>query len=639
MVDPKLPEQLKELSQNDYKFAADAIWQEFNRRKNNRAELDSVWDMIDQQVAMRYEMPPIDRESGRGKGETAWLPAVEPPWQIQGLEILVGDTDRMLFPPLGNHFNVMCDASDELLAVYEERMAQQKGALGSANAELVNETVTALHNTYQGIYGHRSQWKRMFSQAFLYGTMFGRMMPTMLPSKAGWWDGQGWNSDILVPMLTCMPTRQVYIDDSYSAARRLGYSLGPALIYEYKQKLADLRIAANSMPKIASNILGGWLPEQLVGLESDRQGEITVLEWSGDFLFERGYGKPLYLENAIITVASGAVSMSPAGPVRIIRIRTPKFPFSTYLEQPYLLTRSDQLEDYGTGPLMMGRTIQKAGSVALNRWLASIILNAEPPLRFDKNDPAFANSGGPIIAPRALWGAESPVEAVQIGEPAVLGAAVAQLDSSYRETVGTIAPRLGQQTKSHQTAFAVDVENLRSQARTVTFGQTISEELMPRQLQMEYWMIREYLPKKGLRVMLPITKEYITVTKDMLPEFVNYEVAGANDPVLEQQRAQQKLVALQQVGAVEQIRVQLGQPPQINWTAIQREILKEGGFQDVDAILSPQQRPDLTPGLLPPAGTTGGVPGAAEGATDVSGIATQIPTETALRLAAGSGGP
>lgn len=634
MSEDRTPQELLELQPEDYRVVAEYIWEEYERRKTKRADLDKAWDEIERQVKMEYTPPPIDKSSGRVKAATGWMPTVELPWQRQTLEILTTDLDRMIFPAVGDHFEVEARASDKVLEAIEENVERETGARGTANQELASEIITAVHNTYHGIYGYRGQWRRMFADAFMYGTMVGTQRPVFGDNLT--WDGIGYPKDITVPALSHMPVRKVYLDATPYSAQRLGTIQAPGQIYEYPQRLPDMKLAANTLPRDPHHLMGGWLPEEIRdvdagGTSQDRDNkDIDVLEYEGDLVFTRDGGEEIYIPHVIITTVKGHVRGRTSGTsMRVVRVRYPDMPYPSYVAQAYFVDSAYE-GIYGTSPLMMGRPIQKMASESFNRLGAVVILNAEPIVRYDQSDPYMAQTGGPIIAPRAVWASISGVDVVEIGDPVALGGVVAQLRAEYQDVTGTTAPRLGQQTKSHQTAFAVDTEMVRGLSRTVSFGQLVTRELMPRQLQLELWQMRRHLPSSGMDVFLPKTKAWVKVKKSMLAEEASYVVAGAADPQMEQQKAQAKMVALQQVGAIEQMRVQMGEEPQVNWTELQREILQEGGFRDVERILLTEQPLELGGGELL-GDNPAGPPVAANGAG--------VPTEAALRLAAGQGPP
>ncbi|NUP96652.1 MAG: hypothetical protein HUU28_10865, partial [Planctomycetaceae bacterium] len=73
----------------------------------------------------------------------------------------------------------------------------------------------------------------------------------------------------------------------------------------------------------------------------------------------------------------------------------------------------------------------------------------------------------PRIAPYEIWRTLTKPEVVAVGNPAGLLQVYLGYLKQYEDLTGVSAPRLGAQTKSHTTAFAVDAEITRGLVRTV----------------------------------------------------------------------------------------------------------------------------------------------------------------------------
>lgn len=631
------PEPLEVLDERDRLTVAAYIADEATRRQSARRKsgLEAQWDEIDRQVKMKYDPPWIDERGRRTAPGTEWLPQLEVPWQAETLELLTTDLDRMVFPATGNHFEVEADDPEKVLEAIERGAFRTDQVPGAANVDLVNMIVEAVHEHYQRRTAQRGQWRRMWMNAFKYGTMVGRQrLGRFAPFQ--WDDAWDGDPDQPIPLLTYMPVRNVLLDADAFSAMRMGEAVAPGQIYSYGARLTDLRAAAKLGSSDPTRFDGGWIPEGLRGIEGKTaNGDVELLEFEGDLVCERSTADaPIWLQNAIVTAVKGTDGQgkSKSG---IIRLRLLNKTARSYLYSPYFVDSDDIEGVYGTCPLMKGRPIQKTASETLNRFMQSAILNTEPPIGYDPTDPILQGRGGPRIEPRALWPSSLPLTIHQIGDPAALIQAFAAIKVEYNDVTGTQAPRLGQQTKSHQTAFAIDTELVRGLSRTVSFGQWITGELIPRQLHLEYRLIRENMPADGLRVYVRKLRRWFTVTKAMLPERVSYSVAGAADPLVEQQKVQQKMQALQMLVAADQAEKSVTPDSQpINWKAIKADILREGGFNDVDRILQP-----AGPTLRDFAGAAAGLPAESAGDAGVPGSPEAVPTESAIRLAAGRGAP
>jgi hypothetical protein len=231
---------------------------------------------------------------------------------------------------------------------------------------------------------------------------------------------------------------------------------------------------------------------------------------------------------------------------------------------------------------MKGMPIQKAATEALNRLMAWAILNVEPPISYDRNDPFFAASGGPDIYPRALWHSLGKVDAVKIGDGGALTQIYLALLGQYHDVTGVNAPRLGAQTVSHTTAFAKNAELNRGVVRTVDYVNTIRDSSMSRWLSMEFEMGRAAMKGKET-FWIPAYGGFVEIKKDFLPDMAVFEVFGAGGPQEEQAKLAKRLSALQLVAQMEQLKLQTGGKP-MDWESAQKQVLREGGWTDIDVF-------------------------------------------------------
>ena len=325
-------------------------------------------------------------------------------------------------------------------------------------------------------------------------------------------------------------------------------------------------------------------------MEPDDNGNVELLEYEGDLIVPRKTVRSLYVPNVTVMVAVGRNRGV------VTRLSFSPFEFSSYITQSYHTEHVDS--SYGASPLLKGMPIQKAATEALNRLVQWGILQTEPPIKYNKDDPFYAAEGGPVVAPRELWPTMGDMEAVQIGDgSALLQVYIAYLNQ-YADVTGVNAPRLGAETKSHTTAFSKEVETQKGQARTVDYMDSVYTSAADRWLQMEYELGKASMSGTE-RFFIPAYGGWVDIQKRHLPDTVEFDVFGAGGPLEEREKDARRLAALQLAMQVDALKVQngLGQP--MNYEAIQREILSNGGWTDVDIFLATasQGLPAATPGV------------------------------------------
>ena len=230
---------------------------------------------------------------------------------------------------------------------------------------------------------------------------------------------------------------------------------------------------------------------------------------------------------------------------------------------------------------MKGYPIQMGGSEAFNRTLMAMALDTEPVIRYDQDDALFAQQGGPLMHPGAQNATMGPIDILKIGNPAAMLSAYNTFNNQYADLTGMTGARLGQQTNSHTTAYAKGAEMERGTVRTVDYVRATLGGPMRQCLQVKYEMGRKNLKGK-MPVFMNAVKMFINVSKELFPENVFFEVYGSAGPAEDAARMQTKLAAIQLAMNVDQIKVQMGLGQPLNYEEIQKQILREGGIEDVE---------------------------------------------------------
>jgi len=618
---PDTPVTKRKFQEKDWQVIADFVSDETARRARNRRHLETQWKEIDRQLRME-PVPKVDTQGRPLKG-TEWMSALELPLQAQAAELLNADARRMQFATDRNFFSAhaamddtelrsleeatLTPGMDELNQLAVEAVSAQKQSIDQDDLDSLVEGSLIHHHA---LYDFRGVWDNLNLEAFKYGTMVGRALPVTLDKFTNEYRGVFKNSK-RVPVLRAQSVKNTYLDDTFTATMHEGLMVAPSFIYSKWQILDDLRLAASKGSADPTKPTGGWRPNALKGLEplAKDNKSIQILEFEGDLLVPRNQGPSMFLPNVVVSVVVGRVSKKTVS--RVIRYRELEFDFRTYLSHPY--HQEDVSSPYGVSPLMKGAPIQAAATDAMNRMMDAAALRGKPPVAWSPQDQYMEAQGGAEIFPGAQWPALTVPTVMEIGDPAALLQIYLTMVQHYAEVTGISAPRLGAQTKSHQTAFAIDTEQTRGVVRTVDYVRSVNMGPMNSFLSMEYDMVRKLMGKE--LIYLPKLKQYVEIEGKQLPKTATFEVHGAGGPVEEQETAQRKQLALQLALQIDQVRKGL-QEPGMDLEAAQRKVLEEGGWIDVEQFFGAAQ-----------AGTTEGpaVPGA-------SGVIQEDPADALAAL-------
>lgn len=635
----------KDFPQEDFDLIADHIFEVWTRRKNKRRDdlLDKKWAEIDRQLRMEPNNVHKVLPNGRPDLNRMWMAEMELPLQAQTLETLTADARRLTIPDSGTWYEPTVEISDD----YAEKLqgfsidpiqgAQETGDVpaariaGDANEipalflqTQANQLLSGIQDYFRSQYDFGQSLDKINAEAFKYGTGVGRgrvVTKAQILSLA--------SGDIRettkFPALIPVSIKDLYLDDSPHAVLHEGHAIDTGIIQHRKVKLEDIVIAANKGSSNPNAVDGGWMPTQLTDVKPKRNKHVELLEFEGDLIVPRKSAGSIVLEGVIVTVVIGQTGKADNRRMmrRVVRFRFRKTPFSSYLTWPY---HCEEVSDaYATSPLMKGRPLQMAAVDALNRLLDSAAIRNSPPVSYDRSDMWFAEHGGPRIHPYANWATvgEVRVHSDIGGDPGALGAMLTNLVQFYYDVTGVQPARLGEQTRSHTTAFAKNVELQTGQARTVDYVRNSLKGPLTRWLYMEKDLLKLTLTTSPQSVFIPAYQAWMEVTRDALPDNAWYNAIGASGPLEAAQKRAERFQSAQQALAIDNLRVQLGQQPVLDTAKFIDAILSEGGWTDIDALKSEQA-------------VAGGQPGAPQAGAPGDGSAAPAAIQ-ALALQAGAG--
>jgi hypothetical protein len=543
----------------------------------NRTYFDKVIKDIDRQIAMRPDAALKVQANGTADTKKAWMPESELPNQAQTLEILTADARHMMFPGKDPWFNSHALCTDEYLnrVDFKSLVAGDENEVPSViNQDNADILVTGTMMYWQRQYNFSAHMDLINAEAFKYGLTLGR---ARLVTKKSYMNATVGNAgtNVKFPMLIPVSIKNAYPDTNKHTVLLEGYDLSASTIFVRDMSLEDLKQAANKGKNDPNDMDGGWMPANLKSAQANKDGNIKVLEWSGDLVVPRKSTPSIFLSNVIVSMVEGANAP--------FRFRFNPYNFTDTIYFPY---HREHIETpYATSPLMKGWAIQKAATDALNRVMECGSLNTQPPMSYDKDDPYFAQNGGPQIFPGASWATTGKIEVHEIGDPSAMFNIYAGLLSQYSDVTGVNAPRLGAQTVSHTTAYAKQIENSRGTLRTVDYVNSTLEGPLTQWLYMAYAMGRDVF--KSATIYLDKYGGYVDMKKDYLPEQAVFYAEGADETAMEQAKTQSRMSSVQTVLQMEQLRFQAQQAgftPVIDFTKLYEQVLKDGGWTDVNAI-------------------------------------------------------
>ena len=598
----------------DWKWIADFVIEEYERRKRDRADKEKFWKEIDRQIAMEPSIEFKKLPDGTIDTKKKWMAETELPLQAQALELNVSDARRMLFADGDKWFKANSKVTDDYLKKVEGHggvkvLGDENYVPSTVNQDNADKLVEGflIHNFKQ--YDHTSRFDIINAEAFKYGMGVGR---GRLERKNIYiYESRGVRNDKQrIPVIVPCSIKNLYLEEPKPTLHS-STVLGPAHIAHDYLRYENLAIAANKGTTDPDDDDGGWMPKQLSKVLADKKGYVQVLEMEGDIVVPRKTTRSVVIPGAIITVAMGGEAPGGGSTRAVIRFRFRQHPFSSYLLFPYMHESAD--DAYPTSPLMKGRTIQMTATDCVNRFLDAAMLKNAPPVGYDRNDMTFAQSGGPEIYPYAQWETTDPVKVYTElgGDPSALAQAAMQFINLYSNLSGALPSRIGAPTNSHTTAYAKNAEMQLGSSRITDYVNQSGQGPLVRWLDMAYRLGREALKtNETIDFFIEAYGGYVEIDKSMLPEAA-FEWFGSQGPQAKQQQQQQKLAALNQAIQIDMMKAKMGMPPRINLDAAQDAMLREGGWTDIGQIVNEQQSHGGSASSGPPAAPV--VPGASQG--------------------------
>lgn len=594
----------------EWKKIADTICDLYHQRKSSSARKDKekIWKEVDRQIAMVPDVAFKYDTSNNAIPGCEWLPELELPLQATALEVLVSDSQKAIFPDSGTWFKSHAMLTDEFMdkAEQETVLAGLDHAMPSIfNQDSADLLVQGFSEFLFSQYDFKGNIKQMLSECFRRGIAFGKYR---LVNKRIIQDTPSgvYVKNMTVPVLIPRKVDNFYPDDSKHNLMSEGTFLGGGDIECYEMNIDDLKAAAKKGSSDPKSLNGGWMPANLGALqpENEKTRTVKILEYTGDIVIPKSSSGSIILQNVIINVAHGKSGKKSLN--KVFRFRFNPVECSPIVKVNYFEEGVGEL--YCSSPLMKAMPIQKAAADSFMRMIAAGALNTQPPIRYDRTDQHFESTGGPLIAPGAMWATIGSVDAMEIGNPVAMQGVYMGLLQQYSDLTGINPARLGARTLSHTTRFAKEAELIQGQSRTKSFTDSMLSGALTHALNVNYQLGRLSLGDKEQHIYSDELSGFVNINKNTLAEDVVFTALGSGQIVEDNQKEQKRYAALQQAILLDDVKVQRGLGSPMDYEKVQKYVLQEGGFQNVEELFPPAAPQQLPPGAPP----VGAVPGAAQ---------------------------
>ena len=510
----------RRISQKDFDEVEKFINEEMESRERNafRKKTEKRWKEIDRQI----EMEAILRKSidGRPLPKT-WHSEFELGELTKASEIITADAMRMLFPEDRTWFEPHVQVEGQIDPNTGSTVVQ------ADKQETADDRLRALMSQQHLDFGFKARFELSIKEALHHGS-FGaevRWEPMLLAQG-------GSLRNVAAPVWVPYSMWNTFPDPSPSVVGTNLFYTGSMIFVEYMPLWKLKRVAAGQ----------GWLPKRLEQVDENQThklesaadaetNDVKLVKFFGDLSISRKRGENIFLPNCEAICANGKLIFIKANE----ETPYPRVIFAGY-------ERTDVRNPYYTSPIIKNSPIQKFTSVALNRFVDVAELYAEPPVEYDANDPDYAASGGPVIAPGAKNATKSMgkgFKTLEIGDPRFLLEAGQMGVRMLEQGTGVSALRQGTQSNERQTATEIMKLEQGAEVRTVDFVSKLGPSALRPYLYMQHDLNRKKLQDYPCYVNEMKSQDYMLFTSRDVDVNATFDVVGARSMLGEQQRRQQ----------------------------------------------------------------------------------------------------
>jgi hypothetical protein len=496
------------------------INEEMESRERNafRKDHEKIWKELDRQLKMEA----IKRRSIDGRPlPPTWHSEFELGELSKASEIITADAMRMLFPEDRTWFepHVQIDGTID---------PQTGTTIVQADVqETADDRLRALMSQQHLDFGLKARFELSIKEALHHGS-FGsevRWEPMLLAQA-------GSLKNIAAPVWVPYSMWNTFPDPSPSVIGTNLFYTGSMIFVEFIPMWKLKRIASGS----------GWLPKRLEQVnehqthklqsqEDADTNDVKLVKYFGDLSISRKSGDDIFLPNCKAITANGKLVFIQANE----DLPYPPVIFSGY-------ERPDVRNPYYTSPLIKNSPIQKFTTQALNRFVDVAELFADPPIEYDANDPEYAASGGPVIAPGSKSATKSMgkgFKSLEIGDPRFLLEGGQMGVRMLEQGTGVSAMRQGTASSERQTATEIRQLEQGAEVRTVDFVSKLGPSALRPFLYMQHELNKKKLSDYPVYVNEMKSPDYMIFTREDVNIPACFDVVGARSMLGEQQRKQQ----------------------------------------------------------------------------------------------------
>jgi hypothetical protein len=509
--------QKRRISDKDWKRIEEYVKREQTKRETDsfRKLHEKIWAEVDRQVYMKAPK----KISNDPQNKKDWHAAIELGELSRASETMSADVMRLAFPTNRSWF----EAHSELPAQLDPQTGQNL-APKQEDQIFIDGSLRALMTQQHLDFGFQDRIELSVKEAIHHGSFVAeaRHESALLVHQ-----GSGIQS-LCAPVWVPHSMWNCYPDPSPSALSTNMFYTGSMILKEYMPLYKLKEVASKGSEQ-------GWMSSQLSKIPKRKNKnkyieteDVELVKYFGDCVIDRNDGD-IYLPNSKIILANGVIVFYAPN-----KLAFPNIIYSGY-------EKLDVRDSYYISPLMKLAPMHKVATVLANKYLDAVALHTEPPLIYDANDPAFVMNGGPVIAPGAKTATKGTAEfkTAEIGDPS-------SALQGLQFAIGQIKQGTGDELEreaGEETATKSRLKNMKDEVRTVKFVSRL-EFAIKVFLYMQHEINKQELETYSFYNPEMDAPDHMRVTRDQLPQNVNFEIVGSRGILGEEERSQKTSVVI-----------------------------------------------------------------------------------------------
>lgn len=506
----------RRISDKDWRQVEEQVKKELAKRETDsfRKLHEKVWAEVDRQVYMK-----APKKSSQNQVKNDWHSAVELGELSRASETTTADVIRLAFPTNRAWFEAHC----ELPPTLDEETGQNVGPK-QEEQQFMDGALRALMTQQHLDFGFQDRVELSVKEALHHGSFVveARQESALLVHQ-----GSGIQS-LAAPVWVPHSMWNCYPDPSpYALSTNMFYT-GSMIIKEYMPKHVLMKVAEKGLEQ-------GWMGSQLSKIPKRRNKnqdveteDVELVKYFGDCVIDRTDGD-IFLPNSKVILANGIIVFYAPN-----KLAFPNIIYSGY-------EKLDVRDPYYISPLMKLAPMHKVATVLANKYLDAVALHTEPPILYDGNDPAFVQNGGPVMAPgwKGATKGSAEFKTAEVGDPS---AALQGLQFAIAQVKQGTGDELEKQT-GEETATKSRLKNMKGEVRMVKFVGRL-EFALKVFIYMQHEINKQELEMYSFYNPEMDAPDHMRVTRDQLPQNVNFEIVGSRGILGEEERAKNTSVVI-----------------------------------------------------------------------------------------------